>query len=116
MGAPDRATEVATDADLPAVVVEDLLSSPRRRCLLAVLDERGEAVVADLCALVRARERDEDVADVDRAERRAVRDDLFAAHIPKLTATGVVEYDSKVGTVTLAAPEIAAVARRSLEE
>jgi len=40
-------------------------------------------------------------------ERRSVRDAFFERHLPKLTATGVVEYDSLIATVTLADDAVA---------
>lgn len=87
---------------LPDPVVEDLLEADRRRIALAVLADRSEPIaIDDLAGAVLARERDTTPAAVPAAERRAVRDEFFAEHLPKLTATDVVRYDSTVGTVEL---------------
>jgi predicted metal-dependent hydrolase len=61
--------------------------------------------VSDLARLVVAAERGKGPGDVsvDVAER--VRADLFQRHLPKLIATGVVSYNSLVGTVELASDD-----------
>jgi hypothetical protein len=98
---------------LPETVVEDLLASSRRRHLLACLDEHGgRMVVADLARAVAAREAGVEPAAVDREQCRRVREDIYGRHLPKLTATRVVDFDSMRGAVTLRAGEIAAAAGR----
>ena len=59
------------------------------------------AVIDDLAATVLAHERGTEPDAVPRSECKAVRDEFFATHLPKLTATEVVEYDSMVGTLRL---------------
>lgn len=87
---------------LPKSVVADILANDRRRIALEVLAQRAEPmVIDDLAATVRARELDIDPAALSQSERRSVRDRFFAEHLPKLTATGVVEYDSMVGTLVM---------------
>lgn len=88
--------------ELPEQVVSDLLSSDRRRRLLGCLEDHGGRLpVTDLAAAVAAREAGTEVADVDPDRHRAVREEIYECHLPKLTATGVVEFDSMRGTVTL---------------
>jgi len=102
----------ATDGRLPGRVIEDLLGVERRRLLLACLATQGDGmVVEDLADHVRAREVGIDPEAVDAEQRRAVRDEIFQRHLPKLTATGVVEYDSMLGTLTLEDHSIAERAR-----
>ncbi len=94
--------------NLPPDVIENLLSSSRRRHLLAALVEAGEPMpLDDLAGEIRARERQSALEAVTAAERRALRRDLLETDLPKLTATGVVGYDSMLATVEIEAPEIA---------
>jgi len=87
---------------LPEAVVEDILAAERRRIALSILADRDDAVVIDdLAATVLAHERGTEPDAVPRSECKAVRDEFFATHLPKLTATEVVEYDSMVGTLRL---------------
>lgn len=104
--ATERAQE--TVDGLPERVVADLLASDRRRRLLACLADRGGCLpVTDLAAAVAARETGTDVETVDPERHRAVREEIYERHLPKLTATGVVEFDSMRGTVTLSGTGIA---------
>ncbi|MFB6308155.1 MAG: hypothetical protein ABEH35_02400 [Haloarculaceae archaeon] len=94
--------------DLPDDVVADLLAEPRRRLLIAVLAEHDGSVTLEAAAgIVAARERGVAPEAVDETARRTVRDELFREHLPKLTATATVEYDSMCGTVELRRPELA---------
>lgn len=87
---------------LPDQVVSDLLSSDRRRRLLGCLEDNGGCLpVTDLAAAVAAREAGTDVEAVDPDRHEAIRVEIYGRHLPKLTATGVVEFDSMRGTVTL---------------
>lgn len=93
---------------LPERVVSDLLSSDRRRRLLGCLEDHGGCLpVTDLAAAVAAREAGTDAETVDPERHRAVRAEIYERHLPKLTATGVVEFDSMRGTVTLSGTGIA---------
>jgi hypothetical protein len=90
-------------SELPDSVVADLRSDDRRRCALARLDDaEGPLPITDLARQLAATERGEPVDDVPTDAVGTVRRDLFETHLPKLTATEVVEYDSQVGTVELA--------------
>jgi len=95
--------------DLPEHVVTDLLAAERRRIALSYLAERdGPVALDDLAAVVRAREQNTTPDAVTESERRAVREEFFETHLPKLTATDVVEYDSMIATVALADDRILA--------
>ena len=90
-------------SELPDSVVADLRSDDRRQCALARLDDaEGPLPITDLARQLAATEREEAVDDVPTDAVGTVRRDLFETHLPKLTATEVVEYDSQVGTVELA--------------
>jgi len=95
-------TPSGRSTELPDPVVADLLGDETRRRALELLVERDEALaVGDLAAEILADRRDADPAEIPKRDRRALRDELFETHLPKLTATGVVDYDSMVGTVEL---------------
>jgi len=88
------------EGTLPEEVWEEVLDSDRRRWLLAQLVARETPIpVTDLAAEIARLE--EGRADADSVG--AIRTDLFQRHLPKLNATGIVRYDSKLGTVELAA-------------
>lgn len=110
-------TDTSADGlDLPAAVQSELLSSHRRCLLLATLAETGPVTVDELAARIRASERDLDPGQVEESERALVRDDIYESHLPKLTATEIVEYDSLLGKVRLAKPAIVPRARELLSE
>ncbi|WP_436924485.1 DUF7344 domain-containing protein [Halosimplex amylolyticum] len=90
-------------SELPQSVIADLRADDRRRQALTRLAECERALpISDLARHVAATERDEPVDEVPADAADAVRRDFFQQHLPKLTATGVVTYDSLVGTVELA--------------
>jgi hypothetical protein len=88
-------------ADLPADVVADLVEHPRRRLALRTLAAEGTMTVTDLARRVAAEERGEAPEAVPDSVVRAVREDLYEHHVPKLTATGVAEYDSMRASLSL---------------
>jgi len=92
---------------LPAAVIDDLLADETRRIALRILAEHGEPMVVESLARAVVAEQDDCAeAAVSAAAREIVREELFTEHLPKLTATGVVEYDSMLGTVDLRLPAI----------
>ena len=100
--APSDSEARPDDVALPDDVVEDILGTDRRRYALEALSRRDTAmVVDDLAAVVRARETGSSPDAVDETERERVRNDFFQRHLPKLTATDVVRYNSMLGTVEL---------------
>ena len=101
------ATEPTTGNDLPDAVVADILAASVCRRALELLAEREEPmIVGDIAAELVAAEKDVRPEAVAPEERRAVRDEFYEQHLPKLTATGVVCYDSMVDTVELRRPDI----------
>ena len=108
MNQPDPPAE---QLDLPAGVQAELLCSRRRCLLLVTLAETGPATVDDLAVSIRAAERGIDPEQVDDTERSSVREEIFESHLPKLTATEIVEYDSQLGKVRLVEPAIVSRAR-----
>jgi DNA-binding transcriptional ArsR family regulator len=92
------------DLELPADVVDSLLASPARRRMLRQLRNAGEPMpVDDLAAAVAASTTDGEGADAvedDRpADRQRARADIYQHHLPRLMETGVVAFDSRLGTV-----------------
>jgi len=105
----------ASTGSIPEEVLQDLLESPRRCHLLAHLaDADDEKVLTDLAAAVAAAEEGCEPGSVGDEKRCSVREDLFERHLAKLTAIGIVEYDSMLGTVSLARPSVAAQAAERL--
>lgn len=93
---------------LPDSVVAEVLESPRRRRMLAVLfSEDGSVPVIDLARRVAAAERDCDPSEVSEEAVEDVKADIYATHLPKLTALRVVDFDSLLASVEPAesAPE-----------
>jgi len=102
---------------IPEPVLTDLLGSRRRCHLLVQLDAAGgEAVVDDLAASVCAAEEECDPDCIDDETRSAVREELFDRHISKLTAVGVVEYDSMLNAVRLTTAGVASRAASRLAD
>jgi len=87
---------------LPDAVVEDLLSVDSRRRALSILAASDEPmIVEDLAAAVIADREGCAASTVPASERAAMVDELFTEHLPKLTATDVLSYNSMLGTVEL---------------
>ena len=101
--ATDSRNTTVPGIGLPSEIVEDILAAPRRRVVLRSLVEAEDGLVVDeLVAEVSDREG----LDRDDGTHSRVRANLYDQHIPKLTATGVVTYDSMRECVELAAPAI----------
>ena len=100
---PEAADGTGSPDDPPTGVIDELLQSPRRRAVLSVLVDRDHPVtVGDLARQLAATGASTEVSAVDR---RRARTELFQEHLPKLTATGVVSFDSLLGTVAFTGPE-----------
>lgn len=101
---------------IPRSVQEDLLSSRRRCQLLIALDVAGgEAAVTTLAAEIYAAGSEPSSTTIDPAELDSLRSEIYEYHLPKLTVTGIVEYDSLLGKVRLQRPGIIENARDRLE-
>lgn len=99
--AADSRNGYARDSDLPGDVVEDILASERRRAMLSCLaDSGGKVAVNDLAAAVCTGD-DTTPGSVDSGALQSARREIYDRHLPKLTATGVVEYDSMREAVEL---------------
>ena len=94
----DSSDEQVTDGD-----VFEVLSNQRRRYALHYLMQRpGEQVaMGDLSTQVAAWEEGVDPEAVTYDQRKSVHTSLYQYHAPKLDETGLVEYDSRGGVVTL---------------
>lgn len=73
-----------------------LLASARRREVLSVLDGADAPTVEDLAERIAARE-------AGAPSTHEVEVSLVHAHLPKLEAAGLLEYDDETGEVTLTA-------------
>jgi hypothetical protein len=92
---------------LPDHVVEGLLDDDHCRLALEILDDSSDPmIVEDLAAAILAREWDTTAVAVDEDDVQALRTELYEEHIPRLTAVGVVSYDSMLGTVELRRADI----------
>jgi len=94
---------------LPGSVVAEVLESPRRRRMLAALfSESGRTPVVDLARRVAAEERGVAPDEVSNGTVEDVKADIYATHLPKLTALRVVDFDSLLASVEPAenAPEV----------
>ncbi len=99
--ATDSQNNLVPGVGLPPEVVDDILAAPQRRAMLECLaDAEDGLVMDDLVACVRNRE------TTDDRTRKEVRTALYDNHLPRLTATGLVSYDSMRERVTLTAPAI----------
>lgn len=94
---------------LPDDVVAEVLESPRRRRMLRAVFAADEPVpVLDLSRRVAAEERGVDPDRVPEETVAAVKADLYATHLPKLTALRVLDFDSMLASVAPAesAPDV----------
>lgn len=113
-------SSINTTADcdgVPAAVTDDILSS-RRRCHLvtALAAAGGDAIVEDLAAAVFAAEEGAGPTETDSQAHETVARELYENHLPKLTATGLAEYDSMLGRIRLTEPALAKLAQQKLSE
>lgn len=84
--------------------VFDVLSNPRRRCILDYLKRNaGDSPVerSDVVDYVTAWETGTAIGDHDPAARKRVYNALRQTHLPKLVDVGLIEYDEELNTITL---------------
>ena len=82
--------------------VYDILSNARRRFVIYFLRDRREPVeLSELSDRVAAWENDVPVEELTDQQVKRVYVSLYQTHIPKLEDTGIVEYDSDSGVVSL---------------
>jgi DNA-binding transcriptional ArsR family regulator len=92
----------STDPPISADTLLDLLANVRRRHAVATLVRHDSLSLADLADEVAIAERDELLSNIDADDVLKVYLSLYHTHIPKLAATGLVEYDQRDDYVALA--------------
>ena len=103
--------------DIPQRVRADLVASERRcRLLRALAEAGGEQSVRDLAVQIRAEETGRAPDRVDSETVESTRYEIYDRHLPKLAATGVVEYDSTLDKLRLLDYELRETAERELDE
>lgn len=89
--------------ELTQDVVFDILSNSRRRFILSRLQERDEPVeLMELANEIAAWENDTTVEELTDKQSKRVYVSVYQTHVPKLEATGLIEYDSDTGLIVLA--------------
>lgn len=80
----------------------DVVCHPRRRAILAVLNEQREPLsVPELAKRVAATEAEKSVVDVTADEQQRVHVSLYHVHLPKVAATNLVAYDREAETAAI---------------
>lgn len=93
---PERETDLSRDDAF------EMLSNRRRRYTLHYLqDEQTDVTLSDLAEQVAAWENNSTVQEISASERKTVYTSLQQFHLPKMDETGVVDFDSRAGEVTL---------------
>ena len=91
-GADPSENPETPELELPADVLFDLLSDPHRRdALRYLLDRPDDVTIEDLSAKI--------ATDEDQPDERRLSIRLHHAHLPKLSAAGLVRYDPDAATV-----------------
>lgn len=85
--------------DLEAEDIHDVLSNRRRRLVMGVLQEEGQASVRELSERIGAIESGENPPP--RKVKQSVYVSLLQTHLPKLDELGIVDYQSQGKTVSL---------------
>lgn len=82
--------------------VYDLLSNARRRFVISYLRDRDEPVeLNELSREVAAWENETDVENLTDQQIKRVYVSLYQTHVPKLSESGLLEFDQDSGKVTL---------------
>jgi predicted house-cleaning noncanonical NTP pyrophosphatase (MazG superfamily) len=96
-------TEEEGEQALTEDQVFEILSNRRRRFVFHYLKrERREVYLRELAEHVAAWEYEKPVAELSSVETKRVKTALHQHHLPKMDASGFVEYDSRRETVELA--------------
>lgn len=104
-GAPQVDSGTGPTATLQESDIYELVSNSRRRRVLAVLQEEDrEVFVRELAEHVAAAETEESVETLRTQDRRRVETALRQFHLPKMAKKGVIDYDPRRKTATLAVP------------
>jgi DNA-binding transcriptional ArsR family regulator len=94
-------TNTTDEGNLPPDVVADLLADDRRRRALELLEESGTLTLGTLARRIAAAETGVAPEEVPESLAAEVNEELWDEHLPKLTATDVVEFDSMRAAVSL---------------
>nr|WP_192813802.1 MULTISPECIES: hypothetical protein [Halorubrum] len=98
-------TQVPNDEEGPSRdEIFTALSNRRRRNVITYLKRNGDgARVRDIAEQLAAWENDRGINEVTYKQRKRVYTALHQSHLPKLAASGFIEYESDRGTVSLTA-------------
>jgi len=101
-GSSERESPASPDTVL------SILASEHRRAVLNVLDNASEKTLGydTLVARVADRVRDEDAERVSDEHRQRVRIALHHAHLPKLEAARIIDYEAESGRVQFVGGEL----------
>ena len=80
-----------------------MLSNQRRRFAIHYLKQQGQAelTVTELAEQVAGWENDKKIEQLTQNERKRVRSALRQFHLPKMADSGMIEYHTTRGTVSL---------------
>jgi DNA-binding transcriptional ArsR family regulator len=100
-GAVDDSTNGQTAGELTNDQIFDVLSNRRRRYVIHYLSQHDDESVSlgDLSRQIAAWETGNDPDYIAYDERKTVHTSLYQNHVPKLAEAGIIEYDSREGTV-----------------
>lgn len=88
------------DEALPLDHAFEILKNERRRMVLEELSVAGgEVTLSDLSETIAARENDKTVTEISSEERKRVYVGLYQAHLPKMDATDIVEFNKDRGLI-----------------
>lgn len=90
------------DAELTVDDIFEILKNERRRRVLVHLRANdGEADIGELAEVIAAKENDIDVSQLSSDQRKRVYISLYQGHLPKMDSKGVIEFQKNRGTVEL---------------
>ena len=92
-------SSVDDGATHPADEGFDLLANPRRRELLALVEEHHEISLPDVADEVAVNEADTSIVEVDPETVLDVYLSLYHDHVPRLVEAGLVQYDQELDLV-----------------
>jgi len=95
----------------------DVFASQRRcRLLRALAAAGGDASVRDLAAGIRTQETGRCADEIDPEIIDQLRYEIYDQHLPKLAATGIVEYDSTLDKLRLLDSTVRQKVGRALDD
>lgn len=95
----DLEETAANGGRVPLTALFSAMGDQRRRYLLYYLLDHDPAEVDELTTQVCAWEHGATVDEVNDEDRRDVRISLHHNHLPKLAASGIIDYDQRSGTI-----------------